>query len=149
MVVVRRRSERDKKKESEREREREGEIERERVRKRESEGARDEVEETKGKRNRRHENNYIWTGGPNVVRMVSVTQLIACWWLRPLSAVSSPWFMDTKWTPAGKKASWRSERQQGPFFGSRLRLHVFFSFMPNCFARQLALSSFSLPSPRG
>lgn len=62
---------------------------------------------------------------PNVVEMESVTQFIACWWLRAVWAVSSLWFMDSKWTPAGEKASRGSEPQQGPFWaGARPR--VFF-----------------------
>lgn len=85
--------------------------------------------------------------GANVVRMESVTQSIACWWLRAVSAVSSPWFMDTKWTLVSK---------------SQLEVHssnwallwlwlpcIFFPFMPKYFARQLAPSSFGSAVPQG
>lgn len=104
--------------------------------------------------------------GCNAVGVESVTQLIACWWLRVVSAVSSPWFMDSRWTPAGSEVgegegdhsltTATGPPPQHSFFflpaeqrkteRGRQRLH-FFPIMPDCFARQLAVSSFSLPRP--
>lgn len=83
----------------------------------------------------------------NVVRMESVTQSIACWWLRAVSAVSSPWFMDTKWTLVSKNQL-RVHSSNWALFWLWLAC-IFFPFMPKYFARQLAPSSFGSAVPQG
>lgn len=62
------------------------------------------------KRKQRGETRLNWEG--YVVRKVSVTQLIACWWLRVVSAVSSSWFMDSRWTPAAREVGRRGRSQR-------------------------------------
>lgn len=63
----------------------------------------------------------------NVVRMESVIQSIACWWLRVVSAVSGPWFMDTNWTLVSKSPLGVQSSKCPPFFSLAVAcLHFLF-----------------------
>ena len=79
--------------------------------------------EVRARRRRSGEQDSLnW--GCNVVRVESVTQLIACWWLRVVSAVSSLWFMDSQWTPAGSEVGKRGRSQ--PHHRNRASIFFFF-----------------------